>query len=96
MGFAGPDEVVDSICGPCPRQPGHAGSMDQVRRMFDGYDVGIHHADDHIGRLLNQLADAGVLDETAIIISADHGKIWESSTTTATTAPPTNARCTCR
>jgi arylsulfatase A-like enzyme len=57
-----------------PRQPIDASSMDQVRRMFDGYDTGVRYADEHLGRLLNELADIGVLDDTAIIISADHGE----------------------
>ena len=48
--------------------------MTQVRRMFDGYDNGVRYADEHIGRVLNALADQGVLDDTAIIISADHGE----------------------
>ena len=48
--------------------------MDQVRRMFDGYDTGVRYADEHVGRWLNALADAGVLDDTAIMISSDHGE----------------------
>lgn len=57
-----------------PRQPARADSMDAVRAMFDGYDTGVRYADEHIGRVLNALADQGVLDETAIVISADHGE----------------------
>jgi choline-sulfatase len=57
-----------------PRQPNQIDSMRQVRRMFDGYDTGIRYADEHVGRILNALADEGVLDETAIIISSDHGE----------------------
>jgi arylsulfatase A-like enzyme len=57
-----------------PRQPLVADSMRQVRRMFDGYDTGVRYADEHLGRVLNALADEGVLDETVIIISADHGE----------------------
>ena len=57
-----------------PRQPLEVGDRDGLRRMIDGYDGGIRYADEHIGRLLNQLADLDVLDETAIIISADHGE----------------------
>jgi choline-sulfatase len=34
----------------------------------------VRYADEHIGRVLSALADAGVLDDTAIIISADHGE----------------------
>jgi arylsulfatase A-like enzyme len=45
-----------------------------VRRLFDGYDHGVLYCDEHIGRLLNALADQNVLDETAVIITADHGE----------------------
>ena len=38
-----------------PRQPTRMASMDDVRTMFDGYDGGVHHADHHIGRLLEKL-----------------------------------------
>lgn len=48
--------------------------MDAVKQWMDGYDVGIRYADEHTGRLLNALADAGVLDETVIMVSVDHGE----------------------
>jgi arylsulfatase A-like enzyme len=57
-----------------PRQPTEATGMGDVRAMFDGYDTGVRYADDHIGRWLNALADAGVLDETAVMVSSDHGE----------------------
>lgn len=57
-----------------PRLPKSLDSMDNLRRWIDGYDVGIHFADYYVGQLVNQLADQGVLDETVIIISADHGE----------------------
>jgi arylsulfatase A-like enzyme len=57
-----------------PRQPWQAASMDDVRRMFDGYDTGVRYADDHVGHLLAELEKAGVLEDTAIIITADHGE----------------------
>lgn len=57
-----------------PRQPEQMRSMKDVRRMFDGYDTGILYADQFIGQILNQLADLDVLDETAVIVSADHGE----------------------
>ncbi len=59
---------------PNSRQPLVIDSMAQVRRMFDGYDVGIHYADHHVGLLFEALRKQGVLDDTAIIISADHGE----------------------
>jgi choline-sulfatase len=56
------------------RQPTEIASMAEVRRMFDGYDTGVRYADELLGRLLNTLADEGVLHETVLVISADHGE----------------------
>ncbi|MDA0790901.1 MAG: sulfatase [Proteobacteria bacterium] len=57
-----------------PRQPQQIPDMAAVRKMFDGYDTGVLVADEYVGRLLNQLADLGVLEDTAIMISSDHGE----------------------
>jgi arylsulfatase A-like enzyme len=57
-----------------PRHPGEIQNMDDLRRMADGYDCGIRYMDDHIGRLFEALAAQGVLDDLAIIISADHAE----------------------
>ena len=48
--------------------------MAAVRQWINGYDTGIRYADEHIGQILNTLAETGVLDETVIVISADHGE----------------------
>jgi arylsulfatase A-like enzyme len=48
--------------------------MNDARRMFDGYDRGVAYTDEMVGRMMNVLADQGVLDDTAVIISADHGE----------------------
>jgi arylsulfatase A-like enzyme len=56
------------------RQPERASDLREVRRMFDGYDAGVRYADDHVGRLLDALARAGVFDDTAVMVSADHGE----------------------
>ncbi|MBO0746021.1 MAG: sulfatase, partial [Candidatus Dormibacteraeota bacterium] len=58
-----------------PREPAQIDSMDAVRRVADGYDTGIRYADQHLGQLLQVLEDQGVLDETAIIVGADHGEM---------------------
>jgi arylsulfatase A-like enzyme len=58
-----------------PRQPRQLNSMDAVHRWFDGYDTGIRYTDDHIAQILHALADEGVLDDTAIVVSADHGEM---------------------
>lgn len=54
--------------------PAQLDSLAAVKRWFDGYDCGIRYADLHVGYLLNALADAGVLDDTVIMIGADHGE----------------------
>jgi choline-sulfatase len=56
------------------RQPQAAADMNDVRRMFDGYDTGIRYADHHVGQIVNELSDLGVLDETALMVSSDHGE----------------------
>lgn len=57
-----------------PRQPGDARDQAGLRRVMDGYDCGIRYMDDHIGQLLQALERMGVLEDTAIIVSADHGE----------------------
>ncbi len=59
---------------PPPRHPWDLASMDAVKQLFDGYDVGVRYADDTVGRLCSKLDDLGVLDDTAILISSDHGE----------------------
>lgn len=57
-----------------PRYPGEIHDMAGVKKMFDGYDCGIKYADDYIGKILDSLDRQGVLEDTAIIVSADHGE----------------------
>ncbi len=57
-----------------PRIPAQLDSMQAVKQWIDGYDTGVCYTDTHIGRLLNTMADLGILDDTVIIISADHGE----------------------
>ncbi len=60
-----------------PRYPRHLGEIKDMRdlkQFIDGYDCGIRYMDEHIGRILNALDEQGVLDELAIIISADHAE----------------------
>jgi arylsulfatase A-like enzyme len=42
--------------------------------MFDGYDTGVLYADQYIGEILALLEELGIADDTAIMISADHGE----------------------
>jgi len=57
-----------------PRGRGEIASLGDAKVHIDGYDCGVRYADQAIGRILNLLADAGVLNETAVIVAADHGE----------------------
>ncbi len=57
-----------------PRQPSQIASMDDYRTWVNGYDTGIRYADEWCGRVLNALADKGVLDDTIVIMTSDHGE----------------------
>jgi arylsulfatase A-like enzyme len=57
-----------------PRHPGKVTDLASMRRMIDGYDTGVRYMDDHVGRIVAALKSAGVYDDTAIIISGDHGE----------------------
>jgi choline-sulfatase len=57
-----------------PNIPTRLDTMAALKRWIDGYDTGIRYADEWIGRLLDSLEQAGILNETAIIVSADHGE----------------------
>lgn len=61
---------------PGPRSPWNLAGSEEVKQLFDGYDVGVRYADEALGVLANHLADLGVLDETAIWISSDHGEAF--------------------
>lgn len=53
---------------------GHIKTLDDAKAHMDGYDTGIHFADHHIGKIVQDLKDLGVYEDTAIVISADHGE----------------------
>lgn len=49
-------------------------SLDDVRAWIDAYDEGIAYADAYVGRLLDLLETLGVLDDTTVVVTADHGE----------------------
>ena len=57
-----------------PRHPGEIKDMQDLRKMIDGYDCGIHYMDGHIGQLISAFEKQGVMDDLAIIISGDHAE----------------------
>jgi arylsulfatase A-like enzyme len=59
---------------PVPSMPDQVANLADWKRFVDGYDGAIRFMDDQIGRLFAALDAQGVLDDTAIIVSADHGE----------------------
>jgi choline-sulfatase len=57
-----------------PRMVDELKSLADYKRWIDGYDTGIRYADDHVGMLLEALRAEGILDDTLLILSADHGE----------------------
>ncbi|MBL4574733.1 MAG: sulfatase, partial [Opitutaceae bacterium] len=57
-----------------PRHPGQVKGREGLRRIFDGYDCGIAYVDSHLGQIFSALKAQGIFEDTAIIISADHGE----------------------
>ncbi len=56
------------------RQPDQVRSMDEYKKFVDGYDTGIRYADHWCGKILDALAAKGVLDDTVVIVTSDHGE----------------------
>ena len=61
----------------------HVGAMDprsfpdeRLRALVALYDAGIRTVDRHLGRLFATLREDGVLDETIVIVTSDHGEAF--------------------
>ena len=57
-----------------PRHGGQIEAYDNLRMIIDNYDCAIRYMDDHVGQVLQKLEELGVMEDTAILISADHGE----------------------
>lgn len=57
-----------------PRQPGQITNLESMRAMIDGYNMGTSYVDDQIAKIVHMLKSTGIYEQTAIIISADHGE----------------------
>ena len=58
---------------PYPLMPGSVNSRRDFEHMVTGYDAAIAYVDDHVGIVLEELDRQGVLDDTVVIVSSDHG-----------------------
>lgn len=54
--------------------PNQLDSMETVRWWIDHYDISIRWADKHVGLIIEKLNQLSILDDTLIMISADHGE----------------------
>lgn len=57
-----------------PRQLSEVKTLDDFRRLINEYDTGVWYADRAVGILVDQLKKQGIYEDTAIIISSDHGE----------------------
>lgn len=54
--------------------PEQIGNRADLEKLVNGYDGEVMYWDHHFGQLLDKLGDLKILDDTAIIVSADHGE----------------------
>ena len=64
----------DSDTKTYPRLPPRIIDRDSLKQWLDGYDTAIRYVDDQVKAIVEKLKADGVYDDTAIIISADHGE----------------------
>ncbi|MDD3429497.1 MAG: sulfatase [Oscillospiraceae bacterium] len=57
-----------------PRQMTEIKNTDDFKAMIDEYDTGIWYADKQLGQVFEKLKQQGIYEDTAIIISSDHGE----------------------
>lgn len=57
-----------------PRYKTELKTYEDVKACFDGYDCGIRYMDTHIGMILDYLKEEGLYEDTAIIVTSDHGE----------------------
>ncbi len=57
-----------------PGQPAPFDSLEKVRDLYDNYDATIRYVDHQVGMLIDRLEQLGLLEETTVILSADHGE----------------------
>jgi choline-sulfatase len=72
-GYLGARDVV-AMLPPSPRHPDAIAGRADFKTWIDGYDTGIRYFDDTLGRILDVLAELGILDDTAVVVTSDHGE----------------------
>ena len=57
-----------------PRHPGRINTLSDMKTFIDNYDCAVRYADDNVSQLISVLKKQGVYEDTAIIITSDHGE----------------------
>jgi len=57
-----------------PRMPGAIRNRADLRKVIDGYDLGVFQADRMIGEIFQFLDGEKLWEETVVLVSADHGE----------------------
>jgi arylsulfatase A-like enzyme len=65
------DELVEVVLGQQREPP-----RELVERVIAQYDSGVAHADEALGNLLDGLGARGLLDETVVVVTSDHGEYF--------------------
>lgn len=66
---------VYGAASPLPEiMPDAVRDRDDFERLIDGYDGAIAYWDFHVGRLIDELKRLGLYEDTAIIVTGDHGE----------------------
>ncbi|MBB6429115.1 sulfatase [Algisphaera agarilytica] len=68
------DMYQDADSASFPRMPVRILDWSSLEQWIDGYDVAIRYVDDALAKICELLKKQGVYEDTAIIISADHGE----------------------
>ncbi len=64
----------DSTNPAFPRHLGRLENLDDVKYFMDEYDCGVRYTDDNIKQLVDLLKEKGIYEDTAIILTSDHGE----------------------
>ena len=73
--WPGPDVYGRDVEGDCLwPMPDRIADREDAEHLVDGYDASIRAVDGEVAKLLAVLEDEGVREETAIVVSADHGE----------------------
>ncbi len=65
------DQALDAPFA-APKRP--IATPEDFQRWISRYDGEIYYADMHIGQILDKMEEVGILDETLIIVTSDHGE----------------------